>query len=187
MKKHILLLIVILFSISLSSQSKKESKEINWISFSEALNAQKENPKKIMIDVYTNWCGPCKLLDKNTFHNTDLVNYVNKHFYAVKFNAEGDKLITYKGQEFKNPNYDSRKEFKRNSAHQLANYLQIRAFPTIMFFDENGDVLAPIPGYRTSKQLEVFLKLFKTNAFKNITTEEQFSKYQKEFNYEFTE
>lgn len=187
MKKNTLFLVIILFSIGLCAQSNKETNEINWMTFSEALEAQKENPKKIMMDVYTNWCGPCKLLDKNTFHNTDVVNYVNEHFYAVKFNGEGNKTITYQGKEYGNPNYDARKEFKRNSGHQLANYLQVRAFPTIVFFAEDASVLAPIPGYRTAKQLEIFLKLFKSDGHKEITTEEQFSKYQKGFKYTFTE
>ena len=40
------------------------AQEINWVTFEEALELQKKNPKKIMMDVYTNWCGPCKMLDK---------------------------------------------------------------------------------------------------------------------------
>ena len=41
------------------------------------------------MDMYTVWCGPCKMLDKNTFHNKDVADYINKYYYAVKFNAEG--------------------------------------------------------------------------------------------------
>ncbi|MEE9350218.1 MAG: thioredoxin fold domain-containing protein [Flavobacteriaceae bacterium] len=181
--KKITLLLLILFTVKITAQ--KNTNKINWISFEEALIAQKTNPKKIIMDVYTNWCGPCKLLDKQTFTNKNLVNYVNQNFYAVKFNGEGNEKITYQGQEFGNPNYDVAKEFKRNSSHQLANFLQIRAYPSILFFEEDGGLLAPLPGFRTAKQLEVFLKLFKTNKFKDINTEEAFIKYQKEFVYEF--
>ena len=181
MKKLILLVPILFLTFSLKAQDK----EINWMTFKEALAAQKENPKKIMMDVYTNWCGPCKMLDKQTFHNKNLVNYVNQNFYAVKFNGESNEKITYKGQEFGNPHYDAAKEFKRNSSHQLADHLQIRAYPSILFFEEDGGLLAPLPGFRTAKQLEVFLKLFNTNKYKEITTEEAFSNYQKEFIYEF--
>jgi uncharacterized protein YyaL (SSP411 family) len=58
------------------------------MSFPEALEAQKKEPKKIFMDVYANWCGPCKLLEKRTFSNEDLIAYVNENFYAVKFNGE---------------------------------------------------------------------------------------------------
>ena len=47
------------------------------------------------MDVYTNWCGPSKLLDKNTFQNPDVSRYISEHFYAVKFNAEGTEEITF--------------------------------------------------------------------------------------------
>ena len=70
------------------------------MSLEEALNAQKNNPKKILMDVYTVWCGPCKLMDKKTFTNPDLVNYVNNHYYAVKFNGEGNEIIDFYGNTF---------------------------------------------------------------------------------------
>ncbi|HCY80556.1 MAG TPA: thioredoxin family protein, partial [Xanthomarina gelatinilytica] len=75
----------------------------NWVTLEEAVALQKKNPKKIMIDAYTNWCGPCKMLDKNTFKNKDVADYVNKHYYAVKFNAEGNETINFKGNTFTNP------------------------------------------------------------------------------------
>jgi len=180
MKKIVILIAVVLISIGLKAQEN----EINWLSFQDALAKQKESPKKIMMDVYTDWCTPCKLLDKNTFHNADLVKYVNKHYYAVKFNAEGNETINYADQTFSNPRYDA-KRARKNSSHQLADFLNIRAFPTILFFEESGDLLAPLPGYRTPKQLEVFLKLFKTDMHKEISTEDAFAQYQKEFKFEF--
>ena len=66
------------------------SQQIKWMSMGEALKAQKINPKKIIMDVYTKWCGPCRLLDKKTFGNPDVSRYISQNFYAVKFNAEGE-------------------------------------------------------------------------------------------------
>ena len=55
------------FIIILSFSFQTYSQEISWISFEEATENQKINPKNIIIDIYTNWCGPCKLMEKNTF------------------------------------------------------------------------------------------------------------------------
>jgi len=100
MKYFIISIAFLLVTTSVSAQ------EIKWMSMNEALAAQKHAPKKIIMDAYTNWCGPCKLMDKNTFTNNDVINYVNKYFYAVKFDAEGTEEVMYKDFNYTNPNFD---------------------------------------------------------------------------------
>jgi len=179
--KKIVLLLVLIATITVTAQKK----EIHWMTMNDALSAQTKTPKKIMMDVYTNWCGPCKMLDRNTFQNVDVVDYVNENYYAVKFNAEGNANINYKGQDFSNPNYDSSKSNSRNAQHELAGALQITAYPTIVFFDESGNTLAPLPGYKTAPQLELYLKLFINDGHKSIDSKEAWTKYQEEFQFEF--
>ncbi len=174
-----ILLLVVLVTVKVSAQ------EINWVTLNEAIELQKTTPKKIMMDVYTNWCGPCKVLDKNTFHNADVVKYVNDNYYAVKFNGEGNEEVTLNGNTFTNPKYNPAKVNGRNSAHQLAGYLQISGYPTIVFFDEQGGVIAPIVGYKTPSELELYLKMFKADEHKSIDSREKFSAYAKAFKAEF--
>ena len=177
--KRILLLLAVLVTVLTNAQ------EINWVTIEEAVALQKKTPKKIMMDVYTNWCGPCKMLDRNTFQNKDVANYVNEHYYAVKFNAEGNEDINYKGKTFSNPNYNPANANRRNSAHELSRYFQVQAYPTIVFLDEKGDVIAPIRGYQTPSQIELYLKMFKNDKHKDIVTQEQFNVYYKAFKSEF--
>lgn len=127
-----------------------QAQEINWMSMNEALEAQKKEPKKIFMDAYTVWCGPCKMLDKNTFSNSDVIEYVNENYYPVKFNAEGNEEINFKGQVFKNPQYDPEKKKRRNSPHQLARAIQITGYPSLVFFDEEANLIAPVAGDRKS-------------------------------------
>jgi len=156
------------------------AQEIKWMSMNEALEAQKENPKKIFMDVYTTWCGPCKLLDKKTFANKDVANYINQHFYAVKFNAEGTEEVNYQDFTYTNPNYkDGRKG--RNSQHLFAHALKINAYPSMVFFDEKGNSLPTVTGYKTPQQLELYLKMIANDDYKNITTTEAWQEYQSNF------
>lgn len=181
MKKLFFITILATTVLFFTNELVAQNSQINWMTFEEALAAQKENPKKIMIDAYTKWCGPCKMLDKNTFSNADLAQFVNENYYAVKFNAEGNETITFKGKTYTNPRYNPAKANKRNSAHQLAGYLGVQAYPTIIFLDENAEFLAPIKGYKTPQQLEIFLKLFASDDHKNVKTAEAWTAYQKEF------
>jgi len=186
MKKiGIILLVVVLASFK--PMTKATETEINWVTIEEAIELQKNAPKKIIMDVYTNWCGPCKLLDKNTFHNADVVDYINEHFYAVKFNGEGNDEITYKENTYTNPNYDATKANRRNSAHQFTRALGVRAYPTMVFFDEEANVIAPISGYLKPRQIELYLKLFNTDKHKEMNTQEKFNEYYKTFKPTFKE
>ncbi|WP_025741347.1 thioredoxin family protein [Aquimarina pacifica] len=157
-----------------------QAQEINWMSMNDALAAQKTNPKKIFMDVYTNWCGPCKLLDKNTFHNADVVSYVNKNYYAVKFNAEGTEEVHYKDFTYTNPNYNPARK-GRNSQHFFANALKVSGYPSMVFFDEKGELIAPVVGYKTPKQLEIYLKMIHNNDYKTLTSTDAWQAYEKSF------
>ncbi|MDY7396177.1 thioredoxin fold domain-containing protein [Aureibaculum sp. 2210JD6-5] len=181
MRKLIIFIAILAYSVNGIAQEKGE---INWMTVEEAIAAQEEEPRKIMMDMYTTWCGPCKMLDRNTFQNKDVADYVNENYYAVKFNAEGGGTVNFKDKEYGNPGYDASKK-GRNSQHQFAQYLRVQAYPTIVFLDEKADLLAPIKGYHTPNQLEIFLKLFATDKHKEVTTKEQWEAYQKEFKAEF--
>lgn len=172
------------FTLLYSIGSVAQVLEINWVTLDEALELQKKNPKKIMMDVYTNWCGPCKMLDKNTFHNPDVVNFVNANYYAVKFNGEGNDQVNFDGKTFSNPNYNPALANRRNSAHELTRYLQVSAYPTIVFFDEEAKVIAPIRGYQKPQGIELYLKLFKEDDYVGMD-QESFNAYALAFKPEF--
>lgn len=173
--KYLYYISLFLFPLGMLAQ------QINWMSLDEAMAAQKKEPRKIMMDVYTDWCGPCKLLDKRTFQNEDVAQYINEHYYAVKFNAEGNSKIKYKGETFTNTGYDPARKGKRNGNHQFTAYLGITGYPSIVFFDENADLIVPLTGFLAPQQLELYLKLFVKDAHKKIKTSEDFQQYQDNF------
>ncbi len=173
MKTYISILLF-LFSISISAQ------DINWMSLNEAIIAQEKEPRKIMLDVYTDWCGPCKLLDKKTFQNKDVAKYVNENYYAVKFNAEGDEKIMYKEKTYTNPKYDATKR-GRNSVHDFTIYMKVGGYPTIVFMDEKSDLITGVTGFLNPQQLELYLKLFADDTHKDFKTQEDVENYQKNF------
>ena len=127
------------------AEKTKESKEINWVTIEEAQELTKQEPRKVIMDVYTDWCGWCKKMDKTTFSDEEVVDYVNENFYAVKFNAEEKKNFSFKGQEFTNP------EFTRA--------LRVSGYPTVVFFSEDFSKFQPVSGF---KQADDFLKMLES-------------------------
>ncbi len=175
MKKFLSILFVA-FSVTAFAQGGK----INWMTVEQALEAQKKAPRKIMIDVYTSWCGPCKMMDQNTFTNPEVIAYINKHYYAIKFNAESPETVKFKGNTYTNPTYDPNKT-GRNGVNEFSRSLGVNAYPTIVYLDEDLTLLAPVSGYRTPPQIELYLKFFAENHHKTVITQEQWTAYQNDF------
>jgi len=174
MKNKLLLLFILVITTSVTAQ------KINWMSMNEALAAQETAPKKIIVDVYTHWCGPCKMMDKNTFTNKNVIDYINKNYYAVKFNAEGTEEVTYQDFTYTNPNYQEGRK-GRNSQHLFAHALKVTGYPSLVFFEDDGKLIQGIPGYKTPEQLEIFLKMIANDDYKKLTTAEAWQEYQKDF------
>lgn len=126
-----------------------------------------------MIDVYTDWCGWCKKMDAETFNHPVIAEYINEHFYPVKFNAESTDSILFGGKVFKNENLGPR------SSHQFAiALLQGKmSYPSVAYLDGNLQLLGTIPGFFTAKDLEPLLNFIAEGKYASTTMEE----YQKTF------
>ncbi len=156
MKKIILLSAFLLVSITVKAQ------KIHWLSFEKAIEMSTKNPKPILIDVYTDWCGWCKKLDKNTYANPVIASYVNKHFYAVKLDGEGKKDITFNGHTFKF------QQQGRSKFHELAAALMEGklSYPTTIFMNKNQKIIQKIPGYLSKERMEKILAFFNNETYK---------------------
>jgi len=157
--------------------------QIEWLSVEKALELQKQEPKKIFMDVYTDWCGPCKMMDILTFSNKDVIEYVNKHFYAVKFNGEGNEEFMHLGNVYSNPQYVATK--RKNKMHEFAQYLGIQGYPVVVFFNEKGEPILPVMGMLDPAQLELYLKFVQSNDYLSVNDEQQMRQYVENFEYEF--
>lgn len=166
MRKALLSLSLIVFTLSLLAQNRAK---INWISFEEAIESNKETPKKFLIDVYTNWCGWCKRLNSTTFMNPKIVSYINKNFWAVKLNAERKDTVRLGDQIFINEFPD-----RKRNAHQLAVALLNgkMTYPSIVYLDENVELLQVLPGYYDAKGIEPIIVFFGEDIYKNTSWEE---------------
>lgn len=171
MKKIPFILILLISSITFA--------QVKWMTLDEAIQAQKTHPKKIVIDFYADWCGPCKTMDKNTYGNPVISEILNNDYYAVKFDAEGKDEISLYGRTFSNPNYQSKR--RKNSMHELTTYLNVVAVPSIVFLDENSNPITILQGALTAQELEPYLPFFASDTYKKVKTREKWEQYQKKF------
>jgi thioredoxin-related protein len=182
MKKYLVFVFALMVWLQVSAQQSAEASSastVKWMTFEEAVEKSKTEKRKIFIDVYTDWCGWCKVMDKNTFTDPQIARLLNEKYYAVKFDAEQTADVVFRGTTFKFV------PFGNKGAHQLAMALlnNQMSYPNFVFLDEEFRIVpifegsTSLPGYRKPEEFHIFLSFVGGDFFKKANIQE----YQKEY------
>jgi len=170
----LVILLILIFFIGLrpyfkTNQQNVEAIEeikplvLNWLSYNDGLTlAEKEN-KYVLINFYTDWCGYCKKMDKETYSKEEVKKILNENFVVVKVNAESDNKVIENGEEI--------------TERELAKLYQVSGYPTTWFLESNHNRVAPLPGYVTTEQFIPVLNYIGEGWYKSISFKEYWEKY----------
>lgn len=120
-----------------------------WNSIDDLEKIAAKGDKKVMIDMYTSWCGWCKVMDKKTFTDPEVIRYLNENFHVVKFNAEQKAPVQYKGKSYEWIN--AGRKGVNTLAHEMLNGRL--GYPSMVYLDENLNKIKVSPGYKTPDKL----------------------------------
>lgn len=154
-----------------------QNSTVQWMTFEEAVERSKVEKRKIFIDVYTDWCGWCKVMDKNTFSDPKVAELLNTKFYPVKFDAEQREDVVFQGTTFRFIPYGNR------GTHQLAAALLNNqlSYPTVVFLDEEFRMIQPLPGYRDAREFYPIVKFIGEDHYKRTRWEDWLKTYRSPF------
>lgn len=167
-----LLIMLLLSATSLTFAFGQE--EVEWLSWEDAVAKSKIEKRKFFVDLYTDWCGWCKKMDKATFAQPEVAAYLNANYYPIKFDAEQKETINIDGTEYKFVR-SGRKGFNQLAVEITMGKL---SFPTIVFLDEALQVIQPIPGYRGPKEFKMIMEYFGEDHFKSVNWKTYQNSYQ---------
>lgn len=136
-----LLAVFILFSFT------EPNETVNWISLDEAQQLTKENPKTIFIDFTAAWCGWCKVMDKNTFADSDVAAYMNEHYYSVRLDYDSKEQLDFFGEKL--------------TARELGTKYKVPGLPTILLVSHDNKKSKTLVGYKKPAPFLSKLKSFK--------------------------
>jgi thioredoxin-related protein len=173
MKKLLVLFIASATILGLSGAKSPENTTVNWITFEQAVEKSKSEKRPIFIDVYTDWCGWCKVMDKNTFSDPEVAKILNGKFYAVKFDAEQKEDVLFNGTTFKFiPS--GNKGYHQLAAALLNNQL---SYPTVVFLAEDFSMIQPLAGYRKADEFHKIVQFIGEGHYKTIKWDDWEKRY----------
>ena len=143
---------------------------IPWMTIEQAAGKLQQEQKPILIDLYTTWCGWCRQMDRKTYSNKKVAEYLSDKFYTVKLDAETHATISWQGKT-----YDFDPQYRCNMFAVYLAHGRLE-FPTTIIIAPGYDPQA-IPGYMEPKDLELLAKFFGDGAYRTHS----FDDYQKSF------
>jgi thioredoxin-related protein len=170
---------VLLFSFTRTTPAVGPENEgpVQWITFEEAVKKTKTEKRPVFIDVYTDWCGWCKVMDKNTFNDPRVAKLLNENFYAVKFDAEQKEDVVFNGTTFKFVPSGA-KGYHQLAAALLNNQL---SYPTVVFLNENLEIIQPLAGYRKAPEFHKIAQFIGEGHYKSVKWDEWEKRYASPF------
>lgn len=156
-------ILLMLLTLGAGAQEK-----VKWYNIQEAIELAQDEPRIMVIDVYTDWCGWCKRLDATTFADPEVVSVLNEHFYPVKLDAEGKQDIQIGDNTYKFVD-NGRRGYHEVAAIVTRGRL---VYPTISYLSGQGKVLEVAAGYVDASAFKVYLNYFKDGAYESQDFEE---------------
>jgi thioredoxin-related protein len=149
--------LLMLFSLAGTLRASDKSK-LHWYPFEQGLAEAKKTNKKLLVDVYTDWCGWCKKMDADTYTDTGVESYLLEKYVVVKLNAESSTRQTYNGKQY--------------TERELASEFGVSGYPTTLFFKSDGSPITGAPGYYGAADFKTVLSYIAEDHYQKTKFED---------------
>jgi thioredoxin-related protein len=105
----------------------------DWRAWNDGMQQAATTKRPVIVDVYTDWCGWCKRMDRDVYSRAEIADYLRKRYVTIRLNAESSDQARYEGRNY--------------TGEGIAQRFRVSGFPTTIFLRSTGEHMASVPGY----------------------------------------
>ena len=129
----------------------KAVKKLEWLAFDAAADKASRQNKHLIVDVYTTWCGWCRVMERETYGNPEVANYLTDNFVLAKVNGESPNKLHWHGEEL--------------SERQFARKVGVTGYPATYFMKPDAEMLGGVPGFIRPPDFMVYSRYVATRWY----------------------
>jgi thioredoxin-related protein len=134
-----------------AGEAQKTGSKLDWLALDAAVDKAKSQNKHVIVNVYTTWCGYCRMMDKQTFGNEEVANHLRQNFVLAKVNGESSSKVHWQGQEM--------------TEREFARAVGVTGFPATYFLKPNAEMLGGVSGYIKSPDFMIYANYVSTKWY----------------------
>ena len=116
----------------------------DWRAWNDGMKQASTTGRPVIVDVYTNWCGWCRRMDKDVYQQAEIADYLKRKFVTIKLNAEAQDGARWQGRDY--------------TSQDLSQQFRVSGYPTTIFLRSTGEHMANVPGYVPADRFLLLLR-----------------------------
>jgi thioredoxin-related protein len=128
-----------------------EPGKLSWLAFDVATELAAKQQKHLVVDIYTTWCGWCKVMDRQTYGDPQVSAYLTENFVLAKVNGESSAKMHWKGREL--------------TERQFAKEVGVKGYPATYFMKPDAELLGGVAGYIKSPDFMMYARYVSTRWY----------------------
>ena len=122
----------------------KSGEKLEWLAFDAATARAKDQKKHLIVDIYTTWCGWCRVMEQQTYADSEVVAYLRENFVLAKVNGESSAKLRWRGEEL--------------TERQFARAVGVTGYPATYFMKPDAELLGGMGGFLRPPEFMIYAR-----------------------------